>query len=1016
MHRESDLLFALLALHHALAPREAVLGSIAVWLADSTQPLPEHLAAAASLSRRRRKAIEALLDAALEEAAGDAARALSQTQVDPALARELVELRLPPHLQVPLLAAAERAPGTTAADGTRYRLGTEIGRGGLGRVVEAQDSRLGREVAIKLVIAAAPEHVSGRFEREARLTARLDHPHVVPVHDFGAMTADGTRQLFLCMKRIHGRDLGSLVDLIAKEDPAALDAWSRARLLGVFQDICLGVAYAHSKDVIHRDLKPSNVMIGEFGETLVVDWGLAKVLGETEPVEVSRALQRITTTARHAQEPELPVGEVLPRAPTLVSAAARPKPPLSHHDATVVPGRTRPASTSLTLEGDILGTPAYMPPEQASGRIAEMDARSDIWSLGAILYELLTLGPPFAATTLEEVMAKVKEGKVEPPSSRAAHRQAARTGKPHPFLAPVPAELDAIVARAMGLRRESRYASALDLHRDVQLFLEGVKERERSEREAREFAETGQRELAAFRALGEKFNLARETSKRVERELHAAATAEARRPAWDAEDEVHRLESQRIDAFTRANAAFSAALARRPDSREALDGKCDLFIERYLDAERRRDRSEMQMQWNVLGQYDLDGRARARLQAPGKLTLRAFRYTCDCLKPVKKKGWGAAHVEDERIAFEDGVGQPRLKPPPDSSVVPRIAFRPKGARWGHRHDCPREEVKGIGITIARFEEKDRRFVAVSETLIGKTPLAGAELARGSYRCVLIPSAASGLAPAVVPVKIDRGGKWEQDVRLYAIDDIPAGHLYVPGGPFASGPQAGDPGMTGDVFMRRDAVTCREYLDYVNDLCAEGRLAEARSRLPRGTDRPYFVEEKKKGKVRFRLPDRKEDPQLAWEDTWPACAMSWHDALAWCAWESARTGVVVSIPSGHEFEKASRGVDGRAFPFGDHGDMAFSNVSRGSRGVMGPAPVGTAPADISVYGVRDLAGNMKTWCLDCNVDPKRPARGTRGGAWSMGVESGHSAEVGGLPSTGRRWFIGFRTVVRPQAWE
>src|SRR6185503_15438763 len=248
------------------------------------------------------------------------------------------------------------------------------------------------------------------------------------------------------------------------------------------------------------------------------------------------------------------------------------------------------------------------------------------------------------------------EGKVAPPSARAAERQALRAGKPHSFLAAVPPELDAIILRAMAPKREDRYASALDLHRDVQLFLEGVKERERSDREAREFVESGRRELAAYRDLGMRLSAAQETAKRLGRELANESTVDKRRPAWDAEDEVHRLELQRIDAFTRANAAFGNALARRADSREALEGKCELFVERYLDAERRRDRGEMQMQWNVLGQYDGDGRHRAKLRAPGRLTIRAFRYTCDCLAPVKKKGWGAAHDESRRVGNVEGVG------------------------------------------------------------------------------------------------------------------------------------------------------------------------------------------------------------------------------------------------------------------------------------------------------------------------------------------------------------------------
>jgi serine/threonine protein kinase len=343
MHRETDLLFALAALRLELAPREDVLAAVAAWVADEGRVPSAGLA----LSPARRRAAEALVEAALDDAGGDAARALAASPVDSGLARALIDIGLPHFLRPPVNA------GVPQAEVSRYRLGPEIGRGGLGRVVEAVDTRLGRDVAVKLLLAGGRDGQGERFEREARLTARLDHPHVVPVHDFGRM--DGEGALYLSMKRIRGRDLGSVIGALAREDEAALRAWSRPKLLGVFQDICLGVAYAHSKGIIHRDLKPSNILLHRLRKGFqpkVMDFGVAKV---------------------------------------------------------------KDAKHNLTATGTTVGTLHYMSPEQIVGS-KSIDGRADIYSLGVTLYKLATGEVPFNAPTEFALMMAQVEAPPLPPS------------------------------------------------------------------------------------------------------------------------------------------------------------------------------------------------------------------------------------------------------------------------------------------------------------------------------------------------------------------------------------------------------------------------------------------------------------------------------------------------------------------------------------------------------------------------------------------------------------------------
>ncbi|MBI2920612.1 MAG: serine/threonine protein kinase, partial [Planctomycetes bacterium] len=244
--------------------------------------------------------------------------------------------------------------------------------------------------------------------REAMLTARLDHPNVVPVHDFGLLsTQGGGRKLFLCMKRIRGRTLRELTERLRSGDAEARRTFSRARLLGIFQDVCLGVAYAHSRGVVHRDLKPANVMIGEFGETLVVDWGLAKFGGA--PADV---------------------------------ATGRPAPSASDQD-----------SSPLTLVGSVLGTPAFMAPEQAAGRLDEVDARSDIYSLGAILYVLLTWQLPWPAGSGDAARAR-RGGRVQRGERAAVLRADLRGGARGGEAASGGVALEAVSRCGGGRRRE----------------------------------------------------------------------------------------------------------------------------------------------------------------------------------------------------------------------------------------------------------------------------------------------------------------------------------------------------------------------------------------------------------------------------------------------------------------------------------------------------------------------------------------------------------------------------------
>ncbi|HLD35769.1 MAG TPA: serine/threonine-protein kinase, partial [Planctomycetota bacterium] len=284
----------------------------------------------------------------------------------------------------------------------KYQIEKKIAEGGMGVILSALDKNIQRRVAMKIISADQSDnqdHIS-RFIEEVQITGQLEHPNIVPTYELGT-GPDGN--VYYTMKLVKGKTLDDILEkLKAKKSFSKTVGYTLPKLLQIFVQICNGIAFAHSKGVIHRDLKPENIMIGEFGEVFIMDWGLAKVLGKAE---------------RPAKD--------------------------------TVKGVRESSLGTRTMDGTVMGTPSYMPPEQARGEIDNIDQRSDVYGLGAILYQILTFAPPFTGNDVHKVLSDVVNKPVIPPRKRA--------------VADIPKELDAICLMALAKDQSGRYASAQEL-------------------------------------------------------------------------------------------------------------------------------------------------------------------------------------------------------------------------------------------------------------------------------------------------------------------------------------------------------------------------------------------------------------------------------------------------------------------------------------------------------------------------------------------------------------------------
>ena len=418
-----DLLFGLLALQNGMVTRDQLVAAFAVWTLTGGKPMADLLVEQAALTPARRGLLDALVADHLLSHGGDPEKSLAALEIGLTLRESLAGID-DPDIEATLAyvgsgstelgggdeRTATYAVGPSTSDGERFRVLRPHANGGLGEVFIAMDTELNREVALKQILDShADDPVSRqRFLLEAEVTGGLEHPGIVPVYGMG--TYAGGRPYY-AMRFIRGDSLKKAIEKFHADASLKNDAGRRSlelrKLLHRFTDVCDAIEYAHSRGILHRDIKPSNVILGKHGETLVVDWGLAKSLDLPEP-DLDKTEQ--------------------PLVPSSGSGSAE------------------------TVRGSALGTPAYMSPEQAGGKLEHVGPRSDVYSLGATLYCVLTGKPPYGGDVADMIIA-VQRGEFPRPS------------KLDPSVDPA---LEAVCLKAMATRPIDRYASPRTLADDIE--------------------------------------------------------------------------------------------------------------------------------------------------------------------------------------------------------------------------------------------------------------------------------------------------------------------------------------------------------------------------------------------------------------------------------------------------------------------------------------------------------------------------------------------------------------------
>ena len=772
----------------------------------------------------------------------------------------------------------------------------EIGSGGVGIVYGATDPVLGRLVAVKILrpeYRFSREHIE-RMLREARATAQLEHPNIVPLHSLGL---DKKYGVYFTMKYLQGDSLRNILRQLAEGNPFYLKEYSRAKLIIIFIKACQGVSYAHSKGVLHRDLKPENILVGKYGEVTVIDWGLVRRMNPLgQSLDIGNESERMGENRVPGQSVKL--------------------------DA-------KQRERNLTEDSFITGTPRYMAPEQAVGWNSKLDHRCDIYSMGVILYEILTGVNPFEHLHKDtDILKAVSAGEFTPP------RQVRSSGKS------ISPEWEAICLKAMQLYPEQRYQSIPDLIHDLYNV---QAEREVSSYQANWYQRLYKRIkrnplkvaglvgaamailasiisilLLDYADYRKNITLAKAYNERGKQSLQELAQLL---------DYQERLQySQLLSTYTGYYEAASSKIAAKESAIITEYDQAYLLLSE-MPAIARRFPTVIALQSKII---------RDRLQFA--MSYRRFAEIDRWLNLARK-----AYGDD----FADSPADLR-------SFLEQVVY----FRQGNCELQVLTQPPGAAVSIHSIIENP----AMQTLDVSTSPLHLPTLSRGSGRFqlsqgnYLLKFNLPDRPEVLYPLKLRYGQNLNLEVFLPA--KTPPGMVYIPAGSCLLGGAASLSTHLRKVelagfFISISEVTFAEYLRFWLSLKEESQryLHYSRVHLQPGSLSPHEAWSQDGTLLEGLSPEM------------PVVGISAESAMAYCEWLSHELGMPCRLPSADEWEKAARGVDGRLYPWGNFFEPSFAFTRDNLEAVQKFgrwAPPRQFPQDVSIYGVYDLAGNVREW--------------------------------------------------------
>ncbi len=837
----------------------------------------------------------------------------------------------------------------------KYEEVSKLGQGGVGEVVKVMDRDLKREVAMKRLLSQGSGDDSLiRFVEEAQATGQLEHPNIVPVHDLG-VDADG--RVYFTLKLVQGASLKKVIQ--GRNDNAILDESAGAgfyrqrytplRMIEILIAMCQAVAYAHSKGIIHRDLKPDNVMLGKYGEVLVMDWGLAKLIAnklKSKSKDSERETVRVMTS------------------------------------------RSEDDSQS-TMEGSIAGTPAYMSPEQAAGKISELDQRTDIYALGAILYEILTGQPPYKGAGALALVKQVVEG--PPPPLKDAKGAFA--------FQPIPRELRAICEKAMGRKPQDRYASASLLRDDLQAYIENqpvsaapdtpvqraIKWVKRNKRQVQTSGLSAAAVLVVIFGGWFAWNwyTIYSLNKEANNKLNAARDQYKSAAVW-------KPSATNNDAYAALMANSAAAEAART-FRAGINAATEP-LRRALDMDPKNPRARLLLAESYMEQW------RLALAENNVELAKATRADVERYAPspspfaAELNGFGSLNISfdpPDAEAYLFRYETLRSKDAKGSDLPARLIpvpydFRAKKSDASFL-DAERSRI-ARGGPLPPEKHSIFNLQPSTASFLGGGTVNVPELAPGSYMLLV---RANGRAEIRVPFFMPRNGKIQRTIDVPRTEDMPPGFFYMAGGPvWVGGTTAGAPAphvrTLPPSFIYHDEITMGEYAAFLKDLTRTGRAAEARQHLPKDFGRNLAV----LNSAGELIPATGGADPVEFAKS-PVRGVSFNDAQAYIAWRSQQDGLPYRLPKDWEWEGACRGADGRTYSWGNEPGKGLAVVTQG----YGDSGNNMSwkwedYKDESPWGPHNMAGGAAEWTMakfDPNAKPEDPVFGQyaiRGNAWAL----------------------------------